>query len=174
MEQKNSPPKGLVFHPSVRFGQNAVTTGDVEIGEGTSVWHNVVLRGDVAPITIGKNCNIQDLTVLHGQLGQWSVKLGDQVSVGHGCVLHGCELSNHSFVGMGAILMNGSFIGEYVMVAAGSLVPQGARFEEPYTLVMGRPAKAVRKLREEEIAMIEGTPKRYLQYAQDWLPPRQG
>ena len=165
-----SQKKGLNFHPTVRFGQNAVTTGDVQIGESSSVWHNVVVRGDVEPVVIGSHCNIQDNTVLHGQLGQWAVTLGNHVSVGHGCILHGCELSDHSFVGMGAIVMNGAFIGSYVLVAAGSLVPQGARFEEPYTLVMGRPAKVVRKLNEKEIAMIEGTPTRYVDYAKQWLP----
>ncbi|MDT8446432.1 MAG: gamma carbonic anhydrase family protein [bacterium] len=164
--------RGINLHPSVRMGQNVVTTGNLSIGENSSVWHNCTLRGDVEPITIGKNCNIQDNTVLHGQLGKHDVKLGDNVSVGHGCILHGCELADHSFVGMGAIVMNGAYIGSYVLVAAGSLVPEGKRFEDPYTLVMGRPAKAVRALNEREIAMIEGTPQRYLDYAQRWLPPQ--
>jgi len=155
---------------AVRKGQNVVITGNVTIAEQTSIWHNVVLRGDVAPITIGKRCNIQDNTVIHGQLNQWEVILGDNVSIGHSCILHGCELADDSFVGMGSIIMNGCYIGPQVMVAAGSLVPQGARFEEPGTLVMGRPGKVVRKLREQEIQMILDTPKRYIQYAQQWLP----
>ncbi|OGG93871.1 MAG: hypothetical protein A2527_01995 [Candidatus Lambdaproteobacteria bacterium RIFOXYD2_FULL_50_16] len=161
---------GLQFHPSVRFGQNVVTTGNLTIGENSSIWHNCTLRGDVEPIVIGQRCNIQDNTVLHGQLGQWAVKLGNDISVGHSCILHGCELADESFVGMGSIIMNGAFIGNRVLVAAGSLVAQGARFEEPEWLVMGRPAKAVRRLKDQEIAMIEGTPLRYVDYALKWLP----
>ena len=161
----------LILGEEVRFGQNVVTTGNVEIGDYTSIWHNVVLRGDVSRIKIGTNCNIQDNTVLHGQLNTWDVLLGDRVSIGHGCILHGCELSNDSFVGMGSIIMNGAFIGSRVFVAAGSLVTQGSRFEEPETLIVGRPGKVVRKLRPEEIAIIEDTPKRYIKYAQEWLPP---
>jgi len=165
-------PQKLDFHPSVRLGEYVVTTGDVTIGESSSIWHQVVIRGDVAPITIGAFTNIQDATVLHGQLGKHSVTLGDYVSVGHGCILHGCELADHCFVGMGAMVMNGAYIGSHVLVAAGSLVPQGARFDEPYTLVMGRPAKVVRKLNETEIQMILDTPKRYISYAEQWLPSR--
>lgn len=157
----------------VRKGQNVVMTGSVEIGDYSSIWHNVVLRGDVAPITIGERCNIQDNTVLHGQLNQWPVILGNNVSVGHSCILHGCELADDSFVGMGAIVMNGCYIGPKVMIAAGSLIPEGSRFEEPGVLVMGRPGKIVRELREREIQMILDTPKRYVDYAQQWLPPIQ-
>ncbi|MBU3915743.1 gamma carbonic anhydrase family protein [bacterium] len=153
----------------VGFGQNVVKTGNINIGDQTSIWHNVILRGDVAPIMIGARCNIQDNTVVHGQLNRWSTKIGDGVSVGHSCILHGCELSDESFIGMGSILMNGSFIGNRVMVAAGSLISQGSRFEEPNTLVMGRPGKVVRELREEEINMILNTPKGYIEYARQWL-----
>jgi len=165
-----SQQKELQFHQSVRFGQNAVTTGTISIGAYSSVWHNVVIRGDVEPVKIGEYCNIQDNSVLHGQLGLWSVTLGDFVSVGHSCILHGCELADYSFIGMGAIVMNGAYIGSRVVVAAGSLVPQGARYEAPNTLVMGRPAKAVRDLNEAEIAMLEQTPMRYVDYASKWLP----
>lgn len=153
----------------VYSGQNVVMTGIVTIGDDTSIWHNVVLRGDVEPITIGEQCNIQDNTVVHGQLNQWAPKIGNRVSVGHCCLLHGCELEDESFIGMGAILMNGSYVGHRVLVAAGSLIPQGARFEEPNTLVMGRPGKVVRELRQNEIDMIVNTPARYMAYAKQWL-----
>jgi len=166
-------PAKLDIHESVRFGEYVVTTGNVSIDEGSSVWHHVVLRGDVEPITIGKHCNIQDSTVMHGQLGKFSVTVGDYVSIGHGCILHGCQLADHCFIGMGSMVMNGACIGSQVLVAAGSLVPQGARFDEPYTLVMGRPAKVVRKLNDQEIQMILDTPKRYISYAAQWLPPRE-
>jgi carbonic anhydrase/acetyltransferase-like protein (isoleucine patch superfamily) len=154
----------------VRLGQNAVLTGTVTIGCQTSIWHNVILRGDVEPITIGERCNIQDNTMVHGQLNRWSTVLGNDVSVGHCCILHGCQLANHSFIGMGSILMNGSRIGSYVLVAAGSLIPQGNCFETPYTLVMGRPGRIVRELKQEEVDMIQQTPLRYVEYAKQWLP----
>jgi gamma-carbonic anhydrase len=154
----------------VRLGQNVVLTGTVKIGRQTSIWHNVILRGDVEPIIIGERCNIQDNTLVHGQLHRWSTKIGNDVSVGHCCILHGCQLADHAFVGMGSILMNGASIGSYVLVAAGSLIPQEARFETPYTLVMGRPGKIVRELRQEEVDMIDQTPLRYVKYAKQWLP----
>jgi len=162
----------LNLDPDVLLGQNVVMTGTVIVGRQTSIWHNVVLRGDVEPIVIGERCNIQDCTLAHGQPHRWGTKLGNDVSIGHGCILHGCELADHAFVGMGSILLNGSYIGSYVLVAAGSLIPQEARFEEPYTLVMGRPGKIVRELREEEVAMINSTPARYITYAQKWLTPK--
>lgn len=157
---------------SVREGQNVVLTGTVSVGEDTSIWHNVIIRGDVAPVSIGKACNIQDNTVIHGQLNEWDVTLGDNVSVGHSCILHGCEIADNSFVGMGSIVMNGAYIGSDIMIAAGTLVSQGARFEESGVLIMGRPGKIVRKLRENELQLIKDTPIRYIKYAQQWLPPQ--
>jgi carbonic anhydrase/acetyltransferase-like protein (isoleucine patch superfamily) len=159
----------FTFGPNVRFGQNAVVTGRVEIGQDTSIWHNVILRGDVEPIIIGKACNIQDGTIMHGQLGKYGVTLGDEVSIGHGCILHGCELASRCFIGMGAMVMNGAYIGENILVAAGSLVPEGKRFATPGMLIMGRPAKEVRPLNERELAMITDTPPRYIGYAEQWL-----
>ncbi len=161
----------LILANSVRKGQNAVLTGNVTVGENTSIWHNVTIRGDVAPIIIGKSCNIQDNTVLHGQLNEWNVTLGDNVSVGHASVLHGCEIADNSFIGMSTIVMNGAYIGSNILVAAGSLIPPRARFEESGVLVMGRPGKVVRKLLEKELHMIKDTPVRYVNYARQWLEP---
>lgn len=155
--------------PEVRFGQNVVVTGEVSMGEYTSIWHNCVIRGDVAPIHIGSHCNIQDNTVIHGQLNAWSVNIGNRVSVGHSCLLHGCTLEDDSFVGMGSIIMNGAVIGSRVLVAAGSLVKEGAQFTEPNTLVVGRPAKVIRKFSDDHLKLILDTPKRYIQYAQEWI-----
>jgi len=159
----------IKYGVDVYTGQNVVMTGTVIIGDQTSIWHNVVLRGDVEPIHIGSQCNIQDNTVIHGQLNKWAPTIGNRVSVGHCCLLHGCELADESFIGMGSILMNGSYIGHRVLVAAGSLIPEGARFDEPNTLVMGRPGKVVRELRESELSMILGTPAKYAKYAGEWL-----
>ena len=157
------------FGEKVQLGLNTVITGKVTIGDQTSIWHNVILRGDVEPIIIGARCNIQDNSVLHGQLGKFAVVIGNDVSVGHSCIIHGCELADNCFVGMGSIIMNGACIGSRVLVAAGSLVPQGARFVEPETLVMGRPGKVIRKQRDSELKMIIETPVKYIQYAKQWL-----
>ena len=157
---------------TVLKGQNVVLTGEVSVGENSSLWHNVVIRGDVAPITIGSFCNIQDNTVLHGQLNKWKITLGNYVSVGHSCILHGCELADNSFIGMGSIIMNGAYIGSEVMVAAGSLIPQDVRFDRPGILVMGRPGRVIRELKPDEIRLIKETPLRYVKYAQQWLSPQ--
>ena len=159
---------------NVRLGRNVVLTGSVDIGANTSIWHNVVVRGDVAPIAIGSQCNIQDGTVIHGQLDQWKVSVGSRVSVGHSCILHGCELESECFVGMGSIVMNGCHIGRNVMIAAGSLIPEGTRIVDENVLVMGRPGKIVRELNAREIGMIRDTPDRYVDYANRWLPPMEG
>ena len=160
----------IVKGKNVRLGRNVVVTGTVRLGADTSVWHNVVLRGDVAPISIGAQCNIQDGTVIHGQLNQWNVTMGDKVSVGHSCILHGCELESECFIGMGSMIMNGCRIGRNVLIAAGSLIPEGTKIVEENVLVMGRPGKIVRELNEREIAMIRDTPGRYIEYADRWLP----
>ncbi len=160
----------ITFGQNARLGQNAVLTGSVTLGQDTSIWHNVILRGDVAPIIIGDQCNIQDGTVIHGQLNEWKVKIGDRVSVGHSCILHGCELENDSFVGMGSIIMNGCYIGKHVVIAAGSLIPERKQFREDNVLIMGRPGKIVRELNENERRMISETPPRYVNYAMKWLP----
>jgi carbonic anhydrase/acetyltransferase-like protein (isoleucine patch superfamily) len=157
----------------VRFGQNAVLTGQITIGDQSSVWHNVTIRGDVAPIIIGERTNIQDNTVIHGQYQKHDVIIGNEVSIGHSCILHGCELADQSFIGMGCIVMNGAFIGSRVLVAAGTMITEGSRFEEPNTIVMGRPGKVVRKLKDSELDMILDTPLRYIKYAQTWLPKNQ-
>ncbi len=169
IDQNSMERDNIQLGQDVYTGQNVVTTGTVIIGDQTSIWHNVVLRGDVEPIHIGKQCNIQDNTVVHGQLNMWAPKIGNRISIGHCCLLHGCELADECFIGMGSILMNGSYIGHRVLVAAGSLIPEGARFDEPNTLIMGRPGKVVREIREKELNMILNTPDRYVMYAKEWL-----
>ncbi len=154
---------------NVRYGQNVVLSGNVVLGRDTSLWHNVVVRGDVAPITIGERCNIQDGTVIHGQLNEWTVNIGSDVSIGHSCIIHGCELESGCFIGMGSIIMNGCFIGKNVLIAAGSLIPEKTHIKEENVLVMGRPGKIKRELTEKEMEMIGGTSKRYVGYAKQWL-----
>ena len=127
--------------------------GDVEIGERSSIWPSVVLRGDIEPIRVGTETNIQDGTVVHTDRGFPTV-IGDRVSVGHAAVLHGCTVEEDSLIGMGARVLNGARIGRGAVVAAGALVPEGMEVA-PDTLVMGTPAKPRRLVSAEEKARFE-------------------
>ena len=133
---------------SVFVAESADIIGDVKIGKNSSIWYNTVLRGDEHAIRIGENTNIQDGTVIH--VG-WDVDtvIGDNVTVGHNALVHGCKIGNNSLVGMGAIVLNGAEIGEYCMIAAGALVTQNKKFPHG-VLIMGSPAKVVRELTDEE------------------------
>lgn len=133
---------------SVFVAESADIIGDVKIGKNSSIWYNTVLRGDEHVIRIGENTNIQDGTVIH--VG-WDVDtvIGDNVTVGHNALVHGCKIGNNSLVGMGAIVLNGAEIGEYCMIAAGALVTQNKKFPDG-VLIMGSPAKVVRELTDEE------------------------
>ena len=133
---------------SVFVAESADIIGDVKIGKNSSVWYNTVLRGDEHAIRIGKNTNIQDGTVVHVGLDVDTV-IGDNVTVGHNALVHGCKIGNNSLVGMGAIVLNGAEIGEYCMIAAGALVTQNKKFPDG-VLIMGSPAKVVRELTDEE------------------------
>ena len=133
---------------SVFVAESADIIGDVKIGKNSSIWYNTVLRGHEHAIRIGENTNIQDGTVIH--VG-WDVDtvIGDNVTVGHNALVHGCKIGNNSLVGMGAIVLNGAEIGEYCMIAAGALVTQNKKFPDG-VLIMGSPAKVVRELTDEE------------------------
>jgi carbonic anhydrase/acetyltransferase-like protein (isoleucine patch superfamily) len=127
--------------------------GDVEIGERSSIWPAVVLRGDIEPIRVGAETNIQDGTVVHTDQGFPAI-IGDRVSVGHAAVLHGCTIEEDSLIGMGARVLNGARIGRGAVVAAGALVPEGMEVP-PETLVMGTPAKPRRAVSAEEKARFQ-------------------
>ena len=133
---------------SVFVAESADIIGDVKIGKNSSVWYNTVLRGDEQAIRIGENTNIQDGTVVHVGLDVDTV-IGDNVTVGHNALVHGCKIGNNSLVGMGAIVLNGAEIGEFCMIGAGALVTQNKKFPDGM-LIIGSPAKAVRELTEEE------------------------
>lgn len=135
--------------PSVYLADNATVIGDVVIEEGASVWFGAVLRGDVGPIRIGKRSNVQDLTTIHTTTGYSEAHVGEDVTVGHGCVLHGCRIGDRVLVGMGSILLDNAMIGDDSVIGAGSLVT--ARMIIPAgSLVMGRPAKVLREATEQE------------------------
>lgn len=142
---------------------NATVAGEVYIGQGASIWFQCVVRGDVMPIHIGKDSNIQDLCVLHGTYKKSALKIGDRVSVGHGCMLHGCTIEDECLIGMGSVVMDDALIRKNTLVAAGSLVTQGSEFPEGVLLV-GRPAVVKRRLTEEEIKFLNQSSKNYLKY----------
>jgi len=128
---------------------NAEVSGEVELGEGASVWFGAVLRGDLAPIKVGKDSNVQDGAVLHVSPGI-GCSLGEGVTVGHGAIVHACAVGDYCLIGMGAIVLDGAEIGAESIVGAGSLVTQGKRFP-PRSMVFGSPAKLVRELTEDEV-----------------------
>ena len=147
-------------HKTVWVAENAVLVGDVTIGEGSSVWYGAILRGDEAPITIGKNTNIQDGAVLH-EAARYPLVIGDGVTVGHNAILHGCEIGNNVVIGMGSIVMNGAKIGNDSIVGAGALVTQDKEFPDG-VMILGSPARALRNLTPEEIARNRWNAEEYV------------
>ncbi len=142
---------------------SAVVIGDVAIGERSSVWPNVSVRGDTGLIRVGEESNIQDNSVLHLDEGVPLV-IGDRVTVGHAVVLHGCVIEDESLIGIGAIVLNHACIGKGAVVAAGALVPEGMRVP-PGMLVMGVPAKVFRAVTEEEATRFREGCQHYVEKA---------
>ena len=147
---------------------NAIVTGEVQLGEQANVWFGCVLRGDDAPLVIGARTNIQDLTMVHADPGVSNV-IGDDVTVGHRCVLHGARVEDRCLIGMGAILLGGSVIGAESLVAAGAVVKENF-VVPPRSLVAGVPAKVVRSLSEEEVARIAQSADGYVKKVRQYLP----
>lgn len=147
---------------------SAQVIGDVVLGEHASIWMNVVVRGDVSYIHIGRNSNIQDNSVMHGMLDKWPVVLGDDVTVGHSVTLHGCSIEDRCLIGMGVIILNGARIGHDSIIAAGTLIPEGTVVESG-SLWMGAPGKFRRYLTEEEKASILTYRTNYLGYKEQYL-----
>src|SRR5215213_5425723 len=155
-------------NPSAYIDQSAQVIGDVTIGDESSVWMNVVIRGDVNTIRIGDRTNIQDGTIIHVMRGTHATTIGNDVTVGHAAVLHGCTIHDRVLVGMGALLLNGAEIGEDSIVAAGTLVPEGKKFPSR-SMLMGRPAALKRELSDAEVASIRDYAERYIGYRKDYL-----
>jgi carbonic anhydrase/acetyltransferase-like protein (isoleucine patch superfamily) len=153
---------------SAYIDPSAQVIGDVEIGEASSVWMNAVIRGDVHWIRIGARSNVQDGTVVHVMTGTHPTTIGDDVTIGHGAVVHGCTLRGRILVGMGAILLNGVDVGEDSIVAAGTLLTEGTRVPAR-SLVMGSPGKVRRELDNEEVASIRWYSERYVGYRLDYM-----
>lgn len=154
--------------------QTASIIGDVAIGENSSVWPSAVIRGDVNFIHIGKNTNIQDLSMLHVNHKSSSdpagspLIIGDNVTIGHTVILHGCTIEDECLIGMGSIVMDKVIVQKHVLLAAGSLVPEGKVLESGY-LYMGRPAKKVRALSHEEVLDFKRSVENYVQLKDAYL-----
>jgi carbonic anhydrase/acetyltransferase-like protein (isoleucine patch superfamily) len=127
---------------------NAEIEGDVDLGEGASVWYGATLRGDIAPIRVGRESNIQEAAVVHVDRGV-PCSIGEGVTVGHAAVVHACTVGDWCLVGMGAVILDRAEIGSESIVGAGALVTQGKKFP-PRSMILGSPAKVVRELTEEE------------------------
>jgi carbonic anhydrase/acetyltransferase-like protein (isoleucine patch superfamily) len=157
--------------PTAYVDVSAQVIGDVQLGAESSVWMNVVVRGDVNSIRIGARSNIQDLTLVHVMRNTHPTIIGDQVTIGHSAVIHGCTIANRCLIGMGAILLNGCTIGEGSIVAAGTLVPENTVIP-PGSMVMGLPAKVRRQLTAEEDASIAWYSDNYVRYRLDFADDR--
>jgi carbonic anhydrase/acetyltransferase-like protein (isoleucine patch superfamily) len=153
--------------PSAFIDVSAQVIGDVHVGAESSVWMNVVVRGDVNYIRIGARTNIQDLTLVHVMRETHPTVIGDAVTIGHSAVIHGCTIEDRCLIGMGAILLNGCRIGTGSIVAAGTLVPE-EMIVPPGSMVMGVPAKVRRAVTVEEDASIQRYADRYVQYRLDF------
>jgi len=149
--------------PSAFVDSSAQVIGDVHVGAESSLWMNVVVRGDVNAIRIGARTNIQDLTMVHVMRETHPTIIGDNVTVGHSAVVHGATIEDRCLIGMGAILLNGCRIGTGSIVAAGALVPEG-RVVPPGSMVMGLPATVRRALTPEEDASIQWYADNYVRY----------
>lgn len=143
---------------------SADVIGDVVLGEESSVWFHAVVRGDLNPIRIGNRTNIQDLCVLHVLRNHGPVNLGDDITVGHGAILHACTIKDRVLVGMGAIILDGVIIGEDSVVGAGALLAPGTVIP-PESLALGAPAQVRRHVTQEELDRIRISARNYVEYA---------
>jgi len=152
------------IHRTVFVASNASIIGRVEIGMDSSVWYNAVVRGDINLIRIGERTNIQDGSILH-VTRQLSVKIGDDVTVGHRAIVHGCTVGKGSLIGMGAIILDGAHVGPHALIAAGAVVREGFTVPEG-ALAAGIPARIVRDLTVEEQTHLLSSAQHYVGYAQ--------
>jgi carbonic anhydrase/acetyltransferase-like protein (isoleucine patch superfamily) len=152
-----------MIDPSVFVAPTATIIGNVTIGKNASVWFNTVIRGDSDAVAVGEASNIQDLSMLHVDPGK-PVAIGNGVTIGHRCIVHGCIIEDHCLIGMGAIIMNGAVIGHGSIVAAGSVVLEETRIP-PFSLVTGIPGKLKRTFDEAVLERIKNSERIYVERA---------
>jgi carbonic anhydrase/acetyltransferase-like protein (isoleucine patch superfamily) len=151
------------IHESAWVAENAQVIGRVTLAENSSAWFGVVIRGDTESITIGRGTNVQDNSVLHADPGV-PLTIGDDVSIGHQVMLHGCTVGDGTLIGIQAVVLNGAKIGKNCLVGAGSLVTEGKEFPDG-SLILGSPAKAVRQLSPEQIGGLKRIAQHYVDNA---------
>jgi carbonic anhydrase/acetyltransferase-like protein (isoleucine patch superfamily) len=149
---------------SVFLAENATLIGEISIDEESSVWYSAVLRGDVGPIAIGQRSSIQDLVMVHCTLNRSRIIIGDDVVVGHGAILHGCTIESEVLVGMNATILDDAVVPTHCIVAANALVPERMQLEAGY-LYAGVPAKKLKPITAEQVEIIRGSSRHYLEYA---------
>ena len=147
------------------IAENAVIIGDVEIGPGSSVWYGAVLRGDVHSIRIGARTNVQDLVMVHCTYQHSPTVLGDDITIGHGAVVHGCRIKDRCLIGMNAVVLDKAIIGPDCVVGAGAVVLEGMVLEPGY-LYAGIPAKKIKPLSDAQKAGLKESAKAYQMYAE--------
>ncbi len=153
--------------PTVFLAAGAVVIGDVVIGAESSLWFHAVVRGDVYPIRIGRRTNVQDHATVHVLSGRAATTIGDDVTIGHGAIVHGCTIGNRTLVGMGAIVLDGVVVGDECLIGAGALLTPGTRIESGQ-LVVGSPAKAARALSDDERAALVTSAVNYAAVAAEY------
>lgn len=160
--------KGItpLIAPDVYIAPTACIIGDVTIGPGSSVWFNAVLRGDMAPITLGEGCNVQDNCTIHTDTDLPAI-LGNRCSMGHGAIVHAATLEDNVLVAIGAVVLSGAYVGAGSLIAAKALVAEGKQIP-PGSLVMGIPGRVAREVTAAEMRRIAGTAAHYIEEAKNY------
>ncbi len=154
-------------HKNSFIASSADVIGNVTIGEYSNIWFGAVLRGDMDSLSIGESTNVQDNSTVHND-DNVPVSIGDYVTIGHNCIIHGCKISSNTLIGMGSTILNGAEIGEYTIIGAGSLITQGKKIPSG-VLCMGVPAKVIRELTMEEKESIKKSAQHYVELSMKYI-----
>jgi len=159
-----------VIGEDVFIAEGTHIIGRTSLGDKVNIWFGAVLRGDVNTIEVGSGTNIQDNTTVH-VAGSYKTVIGEDVTIGHNCIIHGCTIEDACLIGMGTTILDGAVIGKNSIVGANSLVTMNKSFPEGH-LIMGSPAKVIRALSEEEIIGLEAHAHHYVSLAEDYIQTR--
>lgn len=149
------------------IAENATIIGNVNIEEDASIWFGAVLRADLERIVVGKRSNVQDNSVIHVDKGS-SVVIGNDVTIGHSAIIHGCSIGDNTLIGMGAVILNGAKIGSNTLVGAKTLITQNKEIPDG-VLVLGNPGKVIRKLTEDEIISLKKSAENYVTESKEYI-----
>lgn len=161
---KGNSPK---INSKAYIAENATIIGNVNIEEDASIWFGAVLRGDVEHITVGKRSNVQDNSVIHVDKGS-SVVIGNDVTIGHSAIIHGCHIGNNTLIGMGSVILNGAKIGSNTLIGAKTLITQNKEIPDG-VLVLGNPGKVIRELTEDEIISLKKSAENYVTESKEYI-----